>query len=191
MKIAIEGSLGSGKTTLARSVSKRLSVDAVLERYEQNPFLEDFYLSDHGNEFETEIVFLMIHYNQLRRANTIAGLICDFTIEKDLLFAERNLEGEQLGVFRSIHRYVASQLPKPDLTVILTLDREHLHTRLRARGRSMEKGISGDFLFDLQQDILKNSHRLWGKVAIIDVGLEDSVEKLTIAVCDQIQNQLG
>ena len=41
--IAIEGPIGVGKTSLAKLLSKRLSAKLVLEKFEDNPFLSEFY----------------------------------------------------------------------------------------------------------------------------------------------------
>ena len=41
--IAIEGPIGVGKTSLAQLLSKELGARLVLEDFEDNPFLPDFY----------------------------------------------------------------------------------------------------------------------------------------------------
>ena len=41
--IAIEGPIGVGKTSLANLLSKELGARLVLEDFEDNPFLPDFY----------------------------------------------------------------------------------------------------------------------------------------------------
>ncbi len=43
MYIAIEGVIGVGKTTLARLLQKPFSAELLLEIFEENPFLSDFY----------------------------------------------------------------------------------------------------------------------------------------------------
>ena len=41
--IAVEGPIGVGKTSLANLISKELGARLVLEKFEENPFLKDFY----------------------------------------------------------------------------------------------------------------------------------------------------
>ena len=43
--VAIEGPIGVGKTSLAKLLSDRLGAKLVLEKFEENPFLSEFYLS--------------------------------------------------------------------------------------------------------------------------------------------------
>ena len=41
--IAVEGTIGVGKTSLARILSEILSGRLILEEFEDNPFLKEFY----------------------------------------------------------------------------------------------------------------------------------------------------
>jgi len=41
--VAIEGVIGVGKTTLARILGESLPAEVLLEVFEENPFLSDFY----------------------------------------------------------------------------------------------------------------------------------------------------
>ncbi|MFM8812408.1 MAG: deoxynucleoside kinase, partial [Methylophilaceae bacterium] len=41
--IVVEGPIGSGKTTLAKKLAERFQVNLLLEKAEENPFLERFY----------------------------------------------------------------------------------------------------------------------------------------------------
>ncbi|MFQ6001372.1 MAG: deoxynucleoside kinase, partial [Anaerolineae bacterium] len=41
--IAIEGAIGVGKTTLARLIQDQFEAELLLEVFEENPFLKDFY----------------------------------------------------------------------------------------------------------------------------------------------------
>ena len=41
--ISIEGSIGAGKTSLANMISNELKAKLILEKFEENPFLKDFY----------------------------------------------------------------------------------------------------------------------------------------------------
>jgi len=53
--IAIEGVIGVGKTTLARMLSDQLGARLILEKFEENPFLPNFYKDPEHYAFQTQI----------------------------------------------------------------------------------------------------------------------------------------
>ena len=57
--IAIEGTIGVGKTSLANLLSERLKAKLVLEEFEGNPFLSDFYEDPERHAFQTQLWFLI------------------------------------------------------------------------------------------------------------------------------------
>ena len=56
---AIEGPIGVGKTSLAELLSKELGARLVLEDFEDNPFLPDFYNDPERFGFQTQLFFLL------------------------------------------------------------------------------------------------------------------------------------
>ena len=60
--IAIEGPIGVGKTSLAQLLSKELGARLVLEDFEDNPFLPDFYNDPERFGFQTQLFFLLQRY---------------------------------------------------------------------------------------------------------------------------------
>src|SRR5512135_2384503 len=96
MYIAIEGVIGVGKTTLARLLQPRFNSEILLEVFEENPFLSDFYSDRQRYAFQTQIFFLLSRYRQQRHTvpeiiNSGKSLISDYTFAKDALFARINL----------------------------------------------------------------------------------------------------
>ena len=59
MYIAIEGAIGVGKTTLARLLQPSFDAGLLLEVFEENPFLSDFYSDRERYAFQTQIFFLL------------------------------------------------------------------------------------------------------------------------------------
>lgn len=90
MNIAIEGVIGSGKTTVARLLAKETGAEFLGEAAESNPFLEQFYTDPCKYAFETELNFALIHYHQLAHRRD-GAVVTDFTLGKDLVFARMNL----------------------------------------------------------------------------------------------------
>jgi len=67
MYIAIEGVIGVGKTTLARLLQPSFQSELLLEIFEENPFLSDFYSDRKRYAFQTQIFFLLSRYHQQRQ----------------------------------------------------------------------------------------------------------------------------
>ncbi|PIZ25201.1 MAG: hypothetical protein COY47_07260, partial [Chloroflexi bacterium CG_4_10_14_0_8_um_filter_57_5] len=104
MYIAIEGVIGVGKTTLARLLQPAFDADLLLEVFEENPFLSDFYADRERYAFQTQIFFLLSRYHQQLRAVPAIlaqgkSLLSDYTFAKDALFAGINLKGDELEMY--------------------------------------------------------------------------------------------
>jgi len=129
MYVAIEGVIGVGKTTLARLLQPAFESEILLEIFEENPFLSDFYADRERYAFQTQIFFLLSRYHQQRR--TVPGLLAagksliyDYTFAKDSLFARINLKGDELDMYYKVHEALGEKIPKPDLNIILHVPAE-------------------------------------------------------------------
>ncbi len=154
MYIAIEGVIGVGKTTLARLLSPAFEADLLLEVFEENPFLSDFYADRARYAFQTQIFFLLSRYHQQRRGvNAIldAGksLISDYTFAKDSLFARINLRGDELDMYFRVHEALAEKITHPDLLVYLRASTDTLMQRITLRDRSYERNMERTYIEDL------------------------------------------
>jgi deoxyguanosine kinase len=156
MYIAIEGVIGVGKTTLARLLQASFNAELLLEIFEENPFLSDFYSDRSRYAFQTQIFFLLSRYHQQRRGVHEAlsrnpWLISDYTFEKDKLFAEANLEGDELEVYYMVHEALAEKITKPDLIVYLRADTQVLMQRIAQRDRPYERQMERQYIEALNQ----------------------------------------
>ncbi|MDP2657990.1 MAG: deoxynucleoside kinase, partial [Candidatus Deferrimicrobium sp.] len=75
-----------------------------------------------------------------------AGLVCDYILAKDKIFALINLEDDEISLYESIYKLLVSTLPKPDLVIYLQARPEVLLSRVRKRGIAYERNISLDYL---------------------------------------------
>ena len=156
MYIAIEGVIGVGKTTLARLIHKAFQADLLMEVFEENPFLSDFYGDRQRYAFQTQIFFLLSRYHQ--QNNTIpqtlqAGnsIISDYTFDKDSLFARINLKGDELDMYYKVHEALAEKIPKPNLVVYLSAKTDVLMQRIAHRDRPYERAMERAYIDELNQ----------------------------------------
>ncbi len=152
--IAIEGVIGVGKTTLARMLAPDLGGEALLEVFEENPFLSDFYADRVRYAFQTQIFFLLSRYRQQHQAVPAAltrgSLFSDYTFAKDSLFAHLNLGGDELTVYEKLHTALAEKIPTPDLLVYLRADLDTLMARIAMRDRPYERGMDRHYIESLR-----------------------------------------
>ncbi len=153
--IAIEGVIGAGKTSLALKLAKLLKGRAVLERFEENPFLEKFYDDIAHYAFQTQMFFLLSRYKQqqeLAQIDLFAQLIVsDYMFEKDKIFAYLNLQDDELRLYEALVSLLEKNIPKPDLVVYLQCNLDHLMANIRKRGRKYERSISTDYIQSLNE----------------------------------------
>jgi deoxyguanosine kinase len=151
MYIAIEGVIGVGKTTLARLLQPAFDAELLLEIFEENPFLSDFYSDRARYAFQTQIFFLLSRYHQQRKGVREAlenkpWLLSDYTFEKDALFAEVNIEGDELEMYYRVHEALAEKITKPDLIVYLKADTNVLMQRIAQRDRPYERQMEVNYI---------------------------------------------
>lgn len=151
MYISIEGVIGVGKTTLARLLKSSLQSEILLEIFEENPFLSDFYADRERYAFQTQIFFLLSRYQQQHRTvpdmlSAGKSLISDYTFAKDTLFARLNLRGDELDMYHKVHEALGEKIPKPDLIVLLTASTEVLMERIALRDRPYERNMERNYI---------------------------------------------
>lgn len=151
--IAIEGVIGVGKTTLARLLQPHFQAQILLEVFEENPFLADFYQDRGRYAFQTQIFFLLSRYHQQHKAVPQAlqqgTLISDYTFAKDELFAWLNLKDDELAMYGRVHAALSEKIPKPDLIVYLRADHEAIMRRIALRDRPYERDMDPAYIRDL------------------------------------------
>ncbi len=154
MYLAIEGVIGVGKTTLARLLQSSFSAELLLEIFEENPFLSDFYSDRQRYAFQTQIFFLLSRYHQQREGvrealQESSALISDYTFQKDRLFAEVNLDGDELKMYYRVHEALGEKISTPDLIIYLRADTDVLMQRIAQRDRPYERQMDVDYIDSL------------------------------------------
>jgi len=152
--LAIEGAIGVGKTTLARLLQPRFDAELLLETFEENPFLSDFYLDRERYAFQTQIFFLLSRYRQQQSIATSLArgpLIADYTIAKDSLFAHLTLDGDELEMYDRLYDVLVARVLIPDLVIYLRADTDVLMMRITSRDRAYERGMDRAYIEALRQ----------------------------------------
>lgn len=185
MYLAIEGVIGVGKTTLARLLQPVFHADLLLEVFEENPFLSDFYGDRERYAFQTQIFFLLSRYHQQHSNVPVAlsggaSLIADYTFEKDSLFAGINLKGDELAMYDRVHEALAEKIPLPDLIIYLRADLQILMQRIAMRDRPYERNMERAYIEELclaYDDFFAGRHHPKSPVLTIDTNELDYIAK--------------
>ena len=183
--IAIEGNIGVGKTTFSRMLAKELKLRIILEEFADNPFLPKFYEHPERYAFSLELFFMAERYRQLGEIRDkdlfSKGIVSDYFFVKSKLFAENNLNDDELLLFNRLSDIALKNLPKPDLLIYLHSDVKRLQFNIEKRGRSFEQNISNNYLFDIQNkyfDFFKKHPDF--PILIVDVSEVDFVNQKDI-----------
>ena len=148
--LVVEGPIGVGKTSLAMRLAKTFGGELLLERAEENPFLERFYRDPKGAALPTQLSFLFQRarqLQQLRQGDIFQPLrIADFLLEKDPLFASLNLDSEELKLYEQVYQHLTLDAPRPDLVVYLQAPVDVIAQRIARRGIGYERYIQHEYL---------------------------------------------
>ncbi len=146
--VCIEGNIGSGKSTLANALAKQLQAHFLPEQFEKNALLPLFYKDKKTFGFPLEYSFLIQRFQQLHDyfLKPHAITISDYSIYKCLLFAKLNLPKKEYAFYAKHFEAILSQLPKPDVIIVLQTSTQHLKINIKKRGRVYEKNMATDYL---------------------------------------------
>lgn len=148
--IAVEGVIGAGKTSLAKKLAERLKARLVLEQFEMNPFLEQFYMFPERYAFQTQMFFLINRYQQqqnLHQESLFAEYtVADYIFDKDRIFAYLNLGNEEVKLYDMLFPTLAKNLLSPDLVIYLQSDVDRLMYNIRSRNREIESPIAKEYI---------------------------------------------
>jgi deoxyguanosine kinase len=153
--IAIEGAIGAGKTSLAKSLAEKMEARLILEETEENPFLSDFYKNKERFAFQTQIFFLLSRYRQQQDLFTTdlfqKKLISDYFFDKDRIFASVTLSANEFYLYERLVSILEKDIPKPDLLIYLQANPEILLKRIKERERPYEKNIDLEYVRTLNE----------------------------------------
>jgi len=169
LRIEICGNIASGKTTLAHLLSQ-VGFDGVFEQFQSNPFWRDFYKDQANYSFETELSFHLQHYHDIKiNAEADKKLVCDYSLFLDRAYADVTLAGNKRKIFSSVADEVESELGVPEIIVYLHCPNEILLSRIIERGRSVEAGITIEYLQQLSKSIAARMDMISKFTSVINI----------------------
>jgi len=181
--LAIEGNIGSGKTSLATAIARDFNAALVLEQFADNPFLPQFYEEPEVYAFALEMSFLAERYQQFNDQMAQKELfkdfvVSDYDIHKSLIFAQITLREEEYKLYRRFFQMMYAQATGPDTYVFLHQNTERLLSQIEQRGREYERGIGADYLEKINQSYHRylTSTPTPGRL-VLDVSAVDFVNK--------------
>jgi deoxyadenosine/deoxycytidine kinase len=180
--IAIEGTIGAGKTSLATKIAEEYNGKLILEQFADNPFLPKFYKDGEKYAFPLELSFLAERYQQLSAQLSSQDLFKNFTISdylfnKSVIFAQKTLPDDLFGLYSKLFAIINASIPTPDLLVYLYLRVDRLKENIKMRGRSYEQSIADEYLESIQQgyfEFLKQQQNM--RILVLDTNNIDFVK---------------
>jgi deoxyadenosine/deoxycytidine kinase len=173
--VTIEGCIGAGKTTLATKLAERFVGKLILEQFEDNPFLPQFYEDPERHAFPVELYFMAERFQHLKRLLSEADMftsftVADFLFQKSLIFANENLNENEAKLYRMLFDMINTTLPKPDIVLYLYAPVEKLLANIKRRGRDYEQNITAEYLENIQQAYLSYFKLQTGnRVVLLDI----------------------
>ncbi len=145
--ICIEGNIGSGKTTLSNMLVEHFKAKLLLENFEENPYLKDFYKDTKKYALHVELSFLADRYQQqLAHINEDNVIVSDYLFDKSLIFAGINLQPAELKIFTAAFTVAKEYIRNPDIIIFLDAAEDLLKHNIKKRGRNFEENIPTAYL---------------------------------------------
>ena len=148
--IAVEGVIGVGKTSLTKRLADTLSARILLEEFEENPFLADFYKDKRAYAFQAQMFFLLSRYKQQEVVVQYdlfqQQLVADYMFNKDRIFAMQTLNEKEMSLYNMLATILEKRIVKPDLAIYLQATTDRLMSNIAKRARSYELDMPRDYI---------------------------------------------
>lgn len=152
--ISVAGVIGVGKTTLARKLAEVLPAIVLFEPYDTNPFLPQVYAGKRELALDSQLYFLVNRAQQLSPDNLPRDrvFVTDYVFQKELIYARRLLDADQLRLYESIYPPFAQKAATPSLVIYLEDSSSNCLKRIHSRNRPYEQQMTLEFLEALDGD---------------------------------------
>ena len=151
--ILVEGTIGVGKTTIAKKIAQILNLRPLLEPVDTNPYLERFYKDMKRWAFPMQMELLLRRYSMHKLASFEAisgsqfnGVVLDRGLPGDRVFAKLaylngNIHPLEWNTYERAYEMFSTEVRPPNLLIFLDIDPRFAKERLEGRDRKAEDGI--------------------------------------------------
>ncbi|MBL3715322.1 AAA family ATPase [Lactococcus garvieae] len=147
--IVLAGTIGAGKSSLAKALGNHLGTDVYYEAVDNNPVLDLYYQDPRKYAFLLQIYFLNKRFESIKMAYDQENNVLDRSIFEDELFLTLNYKNgnvtkTELEIYQNLLSNMLEEIegmPKkrPDLLVYIDVSFETMLSRITQRGRSFEQ----------------------------------------------------
>lgn len=189
--ISIEGNIGSGKTTIAKALAKKLNADFLPESFENNKLLPLFYAHPTKYAFLLEYSFLLSRFEQLQvnALNQAKTTVSDYSFYKSLWFAKANLKASDFSIFEKQFYKLLENVKQPDIIIYLKTATPNLQKNILNRGRPYENDIQDNYLKKISNNYSKGISELRQK-NVLHIEVESYAPGLEKRLLKRIENYL-
>lgn len=179
--VSVMGTIGSGKTTVARLLVKKLKFQLLEENFGENAFLPRFYQDMRRWAFHSQTFFLIEKISQIRQTKELlktGSVIQDTPIQQDVYSYAKaqhvlgNMDDDEWRLYEKMYHSFEPMLPIPDVIIYLDASIPILQNRIVLRGRNYEKKISIRYI-----KLLDTLNRKWvseqKSIAIISISTDN------------------
>lgn len=164
--IVLAGTIGAGKSSLAKALGEHLGTDVFYEAVDNNPVLDLYYQDPKKYAFLLQIFFLNKRFKSIKEAYKADNNVLDRSIFEDELFLTLNYKNgnvtkTELEIYKELLANMLEELegmPKkrPDLLVYINVSFNTMLDRISQRGRSFEQ-------IDTQPELKGYYHQVHGE----------------------------
>ncbi|MBI3385742.1 deoxynucleoside kinase [Candidatus Gottesmanbacteria bacterium] len=149
------GTLGSGKTTVAKLLARGLKFHLLEENFGENAFLPRFYQDMKRWAFHSQTFFLMEKITQMLETPKLLekySVVQDTPIQQDVFSYAKaqhvleHIDDSEWRLYQKIYKQFEPYFPKPDLIVYLETSIPTIVTRIGTRGRGYEQNIPQSYI---------------------------------------------
>lgn len=154
--IIIQGTVGSGKTTLCNILSTREGIKMFPEPVRFNPFLNDFYEDPHKHAFTLQTFMLHSRYMQMLEAKDEEICIMDMSmwgnnIFTDVQYKQGYMTKSEYELYYQLSNNFIELAPKPALMVYLQCSTKTSVQRIMTRSRTSELNAPLQYWYQLNE----------------------------------------
>lgn len=162
--LVLAGTIGAGKTSLTRLLSKHLDSTGYYESVDDNEILPLFYKDPKRYAFLLQIYFLNTRFENLEQAQSEKLSVMDRSIYEDSLMfrlnADMNRATEtEADIYDSLLENMMEEIPNsslqknPNLLIHINISFDTMLKRIKKRGRSFEQVDNDPGLYDYYRDL--------------------------------------